>query len=102
MYCALLQDARLYAFLVQVDQDLAEAASRSPCRFCGGRLHSASYPRKPRGLPDGVDPGPAFPVRFRFGGHADGCRRRHTPPSVRFLRLKLPGRTYVSRSWDRH
>ena len=89
MYCALLQDARLYAFLLQADQDLAEAASRSACRFCGGRLHSASYPRKPRGLPDGVDPGPAFPVRFSFCCHADGCRRRHTPPSVRFMGAKV-------------
>jgi hypothetical protein len=89
MYLALLQDARLYTFLLQVDQDLAKAASRSACRFCGERLHSASYPRKPRGLPDGVDPGPEFPVRFSFCCRADGCRRRHTPPSVRFLGAKV-------------
>ena len=89
MYCALLQDARLYAFLLQADQDLAESTGRSACRFCGGRLHSACYTRKPRGLPDGIDPGPAFPVRFSFCCSADGCRRRHTPPSVRFLGRKV-------------
>jgi hypothetical protein len=89
MYLALLQDARLYAFLWQVDRDLAEVTQRSACRFCGGRLHSACYVRKPRGLPDGIDPGPAFPVRFSFCCSVDGCRRRHLPPSVRFLGPKV-------------
>jgi hypothetical protein len=89
VYPALLQDARLYAFLLQVDRDLADATRRSTCRFCGGRLHSACYVRKPRGLPDGIDPGPAFPVRFSFCCSVDGCRRRHLPPSVRFLGPKV-------------
>ena len=89
MYLALLQDARLYAFLLQADRDLADTAQRSVCRFCGGRLHSACYRRKPRGVPDGIDPGPAFPVRFSFCCRVDGCRRRHTPPSVRFLGRKV-------------
>jgi hypothetical protein len=89
MYVTLLQDARLYAFLLQVDRDLADATRRSACRFCRGRLHSACYVRKPRGLPDGIDLGPAFPVRFSFCCSVDGCRRRHTPPSVRFLGRKV-------------
>ena len=89
MYLALLQDARLYAFLLQVDRDLADTAQRTVCRFCGARLHSACYRRKPRGVPDGIDPGPAFSVRFSFCCSVDGCRRRHTPPSVRFLGRKV-------------
>jgi hypothetical protein len=89
MYLALLQDARLYTFLLQVDRDLAEATRRSTCRFCGGRLHSACYARKPRGLPDGIDPGPAFVIRFSFCCSVDGCRRRHLAPSVRFLGPKV-------------
>jgi len=89
MYLALLQDARLYAFLLQVDRDLADATRRSACRFCGGRLHSACYTRKPRGLPAGIDPGPAFAVRLSFCCRVDGCRRRHLPPSVRFLGPKV-------------
>lgn len=89
MYLALLQDARLYAFLLQVDRDLADTVQRSVCRFCGGRLHSACYTRKPRGVPDGIDPGAAFPIRFSFCCRVDGCRRRHTPPSVRFLGRKV-------------
>jgi hypothetical protein len=95
MYLALLRDARLYAFLLQLDQDLAEATRRSACRFCGGRLHSACYARKPRGVPDGIDPGPAFSIRFSFCCDADGCRRRHPPPSVRFLGPKVYLRVMV-------
>ena len=89
MYLTLLRDARLYAFLLQVDQDLADLTQESACRFCGGRLHSACYARKPRGLPDGIDPGPAFPIRFSYCCSIDGCRRRHLPPSVRFLGPKV-------------
>lgn len=89
MYLSVLQDSRLYTFLLDVDRDLALQAQGSRCRFCGGTLHSASYLRKPRGLPAGVDPGPAYPVRFSFCCSVEGCRRRHTPPSVRFLGAKV-------------
>lgn len=89
MYLSVLQDSRLYAFLMEVDRDLALQAQQSRCRFCGGTLHSACYLRKPRGLPAGIDPGPAYPVRFSFCCGAEGCRRRHTPPSVRFLGPKV-------------
>lgn len=89
MYLAILQDARLYAFLLRVDRDFAEAARRSGCRFCGGRLHSACYVRKPRGLPEGIDPGPEYPICFSFCCSVQGCRRRHKPPSVRFLGRKV-------------
>jgi hypothetical protein len=89
MYLSVLQDSRLYEFLFDVDRDLAGEARRSKCRFCGAVLHSACYARKPRGLPPGVDPGPAHRIRFSFCCSADGCRRRHTPPSVRFLGPKV-------------
>ena len=64
MYLPVLQDSRLYEFLFDVDQDLASEARRAKCRFCGAVLHSACYPRKPRGLPAGIDPGPAHRIRF--------------------------------------
>ena len=85
MYLALLNDSKLYEFLLQIDRDLAETARQSACRFCGDRLHSACYLRKPRGVPEDIDPGPEYPVRFSFCCRAEACRRRHTPPSVRFL-----------------
>ena len=92
MYDAVLTDSRFYQFLVLVDEHLAEEMRRSGCRFCGAALHSARYVRRPRGLPAGVDPGPDFDVCFSFCCSADGCRRRHRAPSVRFLGPKV----YVS------
>ena len=54
-----------------------------PNRLCGGVLHSARYPRKPRGGPRGL--GPEYETRLSFCCAKEGCRRRTTPPSVRFL-----------------
>jgi hypothetical protein len=50
-------------------------------------LHSASFPRKPRG---GLDPLPAgYDRRHSFCCAVEGCRTRRTPPSVRFLGRKV-------------
>ena len=80
---AVLRDANLYALLLTFDHDLAAEARRAGCGFCGGCLHSARYPRKPRGGLD--DLGPEYASRFSFCCAQDGCRRRTTPPSVRYL-----------------
>lgn len=89
MYVPLLQDARFYEFLLHVDRDLAEQARRAGCRVCGASLHSACYARSPRGLPEGVDAGRGFELCYSFCCSADGCRRRHRAPSVRFLDRKV-------------
>jgi hypothetical protein len=67
-----------------MDAAIVEEASGEACRFCGGRLHRGDYPRKPRG---GLIGGAAesFKVRFSLCCSQEGCRRRATPPSVRFL-----------------
>ena len=80
---ALLRDASLYALLLTMDHDLAAEARAAGCATCGGILHSARYPRKPRGGPD--DLGPDYAARLSFCCAQDGCRRRTTPPSVRYL-----------------
>jgi hypothetical protein len=85
MYLDVLQDSTLYEFLLRVDRDLAEQTRCSGCRYCGAALHSACYARRPRGVPPGIDPGPEFGVCFSFCCSAEGCRRRHRAPSVRFL-----------------
>ena len=54
---------------------------------CGGVLHSARYPRKPRGLCVMRDESGV--TRLSFCCAVDGCRRRTTPPSVRFLGRKV-------------
>ena len=82
----ILNDPKLYTFLLQIDEDLASATREKGCPHCGGILHSARYPRKPQGL--SVDLDPAEGARFSFCCSVDGCRRRVTPPSVRFLGRK--------------
>src|SRR4051812_29709556 len=71
---------RVPGLLLKIDEDLAAAAQADGCGDCGAALHSATYPRKPRGGPVGL-----HETRFSFCCARDGCRRRHTPPSVRFL-----------------
>ena len=79
----LVRDSKLYPFLAAVDADLAQEARDGDCLRCGGRLHSANYPRKPRGGP--ADLGEECSTRCSFCCAEEGCRRRLTPPSVRFL-----------------
>ncbi|MFN8627429.1 MAG: hypothetical protein U0587_17580 [Candidatus Binatia bacterium] len=86
MYAELLGDATLYEILLRIDEDLAAQARAAGCA-CGGRLHSAVYPRKPRGAPMAL--GEEYDWRQSFCCEVDGCRRRTTPPSVRFLGRKV-------------
>jgi len=83
---ALLQELRLYLRLQQCDDDLAADARAAGCE-CGGKLHSARYRRKPRGGPTGI--GEGYDRRWSFCCAEEGCRRRVTPPSVRFLGRKF-------------
>lgn len=83
MSLSILQDARLYEVLHRLDVDLAQRARTSGCRHCDGVLHSAHYARKPRGGPPGL--AAKIDQRLSFCCARDGCRRRMTPPSVRFL-----------------
>jgi hypothetical protein len=75
-----------WSFLLSVDSDLAECARRQGCS-CGGRLHCANYPRSPRGAPGDLPDG--YRRRYSFCCDRDGCRKRVTPPSVRFLGRKV-------------
>jgi hypothetical protein len=86
MYHKLLLDASFWAFLFEIDQKLAEAQRAELCPACGGRLDCANYPRKPRGprnLPK------QYRYRLSFCCDRDGCRKRVTPSSVRFLGRKV-------------
>lgn len=67
---ALLRDAKLYDLLLTFDHDLAADARTAGCTFCGGTLHSARYPRKPRGGLE--DLGPEYTTRLSFCCAADG------------------------------
>jgi hypothetical protein len=86
MYHDLPRSARLWSFLLTIDQELAKETRKKACP-CGGRLHCANYLRKPRGTPVQL-PEPQR-LRLSFCCDRDGCRKRVTPPSVRFLGPKV-------------
>lgn len=100
----LLRDARLHRALLQTDREIAGRTRAGGCPHCRaglaearrrrgdderrepaspGDLHSARYRRKPRGAPAGL--GDEYDWRFSFCCARHGCRKRVTPPSVRFL-----------------
>jgi len=84
---AIFDDASFYRSLFQLDQAIAADVQATGCRHCGGRLHVADYPRKPRGVRSALDA--SYQYRLSFCCATDGCRRRTTPPSVRFLGRKV-------------
>ena len=90
MYATLLADARFHDLLLACDRDLADLRRAEGCA-CGGRLHSARFPRQPRGLSKSLRSrlGPEYDQRFSFCCAVDGCRTRETPASLRFLGRKI-------------
>jgi len=86
MYHDLPRGASFWLFLLAIDEDLAEARRKEGCS-CGGRLHSANYPRKPRGGRGELTE--QYSYRLSFCCDRDGCRKRATPASVRFLGRKI-------------
>src|SRR2546425_6920801 len=82
LYQTILNDASFYRVLLRFDDDLAEQARREGCG-CGGKLHSARYPRKPRGAPEELQE--EYSRRRSFCCAEEGCRKRTTPASFRFL-----------------
>ena len=88
MYPDLLKESSdIYPILLHLDRELAREACQGGCLFCGGALHQANYPRKPRGGPVANDP--EYCLRLSFCCATEGCRRRHTPASVLFLGRKV-------------
>ena len=82
----LLQQVTFWTALFSLDQELAAKVRQAGCS-CGGVLHRADFPRKPRGGPPDL---PAeYCYRFSFCCNREGCRKRVTPPSVRFLGRKV-------------
>jgi hypothetical protein len=87
LYQELFGDTRFHHLLLAFDADLAEVARAGRCLICSGPLHSAKFPRKPRGRCCTL--GPEHDLRFSFCCAIDGCRKRETPPSLRFLGRKV-------------
>jgi len=77
---AVLQDPAFFHFLSRIDEELASATRLGRCPGCGGPLHVADYPRKPRGCPAAVREAYSWRLSFTCGR----CNARATSPSVRF------------------
>lgn len=80
---SIISDQRLFVILFRIDSELAEVARLQGCP-CGGALHVADYPRKPRS--------PVYlghEHRKRHSYCCSTCRCRTTPPSVRFLDRRI-------------
>ena len=71
--------------LTAIDAAIVARAGCEACRFCGGPLYRGDYARKPRGGLVVAVAAEAFTRRFSLCCGREGCRRRATPPSVRFL-----------------
>ena len=75
-------ESPFFSYLIESDEKLAADTRQRGCP-CGGRIDRADYPRKPRGVPAEWDE--AFSRRYSFCCAKEGCRRRSTPPSLRFF-----------------
>ncbi len=75
---------KVFRWLVDLDEGICARVAAAGCGSCGGPLHRGDYPRKPRGGILAVV-GEAFSTRLSLCCGRQGCRRRATPPSVRFL-----------------
>jgi len=84
----MLHDLRLgeefFAMLAGFDAEIAGRVAAAGCPHCGGPLYQANYERKPRGAGIAAS-GEAFTLRHSLCCGREGCRRRATPPSLRFL-----------------
>jgi len=81
VYDDVLRDPAFFRFLLRIDEELAAEARRGGCRHCGGPLHVADFPRKPRGCPSAV----VEEYSWRFSFTCGRCDARTTSRSVRFL-----------------
>ncbi len=77
---ALLLDPKFFQVLLRIDEERAAEVHAGRCA-CGGALHRANYPRKPRACLNEVRAD--FTSRFSFC--CADCRKRKTSTSVRFL-----------------
>lgn len=76
----ILFNASFHLLLIQMDKEIIKQTAQKGCP-CGGKLHQDNYPRSPFGIPaqfrDSYDK--------RFSLCCNTCRKRITPPSVRFF-----------------
>jgi hypothetical protein len=77
-----LRNGEFYAFLRNIDQELAGTMQAAGCRRCGSALYKNRYERKPRG---GGLINLGKPPHYHLSLSCSKCNKRHNPASVRFL-----------------
>lgn len=82
-YHSVFRSASFLCSLLDLDLKTTAHVRAGKCCHCGGPLCRADYPRKPRGVPREFEK--EFSKRLSLCCGAEGCRKRTTPPSVRFL-----------------
>jgi len=82
-YYTFISQPRFFSYLLEIDRSIANEAHSKPCQHCGGRLNRADFSRVGYGLPEGSDDD--LKKRFSFCCRNDGCRKRFTPESLRFM-----------------
>jgi len=94
-----LADKTLFQFFEKCDAAIAEKWREGGCLHCPGKVHRGNYQRKPRGGPKDSEE----VYRHSFCCAEEGCRKRLTPPSLRFLGRRIYwGVTVVLVSAMRH
>jgi hypothetical protein len=84
MLHALRLTREFFARLEKMDEAIAAAVAAGRCQHCDGPLHRGNYQRKPRGALLAMS-GESFTLRHSLCCGRRGCRKRATPPSLRFL-----------------
>jgi hypothetical protein len=74
-------NASFHLLLIAIDQELAKDIFKQGCPHCKGKLHRADYPRSPVSMLSHFRD--YYDERFSFC--CNNCRKRTTPPSVRFF-----------------
>ena len=81
MNLAFINSPDFHQQLFNIDIDTASRIQAIGCQHCGSKLHKANYPRKGFGVP--TQASQYYYLRLSFC--CARCRRRNTPPSVRFF-----------------
>ena len=73
-----------HALLLELDRRAEERVRAAGCPHCRGPLYAAHYARKARGVSEEAAEVGRYDVRLSLCCGREGCRKRATPPSVRF------------------
>ena len=87
MYASLVAVASFWSTLTDIDRQFQQDLIAKGCPLCGGPLHVANHPRKPRGLPPEVEGA----WLKRFNTCCGWCRRRCMPPTPRLTAAPSAG-----------